>query len=218
MVRWLCCARWSSGDLLLMRWRLSGSTWELAPSLVTLARQVNEAYPLSHVADGTLGNASHSARTSDHNPDDNRIVHAIDIGEVVEDDAFDVAESIRLSRDPRVKYVIHEAKMFSSYAWKGIPAFTWREYTGVNLHWSHVHVSVWTKNENIMVAWDIGRGGEDMAILSTDEQKELQQFLADLVSVKSNVGFVKYLIPWYRRWRNFSPLQFLKRGDKVEIH
>ena len=199
-----------------MRWRLSGTNWILSNSLIQLAKQLDEAYPERHAADGTLGNAAHSARTSDHNPDDNRIVHALDQGEVVENDAFNVAEAIRISKDRRIKYVIHEGRMYSSY-WKNvIPPFTWRPYSGTNMHTNHTHYSVLTVYDNDVSPWAIG-GGDDMAILTDNEQVELQKFLAELRGVNSNVSFVRYLIPWYRKWRRLSPLSFLKRGDKVEI-
>ena len=145
-----------TGDTNEMRWRLSGSTWDVAPSLEQLLIQADEAWPIRHPADGTLGNASHSSRRSDHNPDSNGIVRAGDIGEVTEDDAFALAEALRISRDPRIKYVIHERYMFSSYAKGDIPPFTWRSYSGTNGHWSHVHISVLETNQNNTSPWDIG--------------------------------------------------------------
>lgn len=201
-----------------MRWRLSGTGWHLAAGLQVLARQVDAVWPKSHPADGTLGNLSHSSRTSDHNPDGNGVVRALDIGEVVENDAMIVAEAIRKSRDKRIKYVIHEARMFSSY-WKNeIPPFTWRSYSGVNLHWSHVHISTLSKYDNFVGAWAIGvEGGDELAHLSEDQQKELSDFLNHLDSIGSNVGFVKFIIPWYRKWRSFLPKDFLKRGDNVDL-
>ena len=58
-------------------------------------------------------------------------------------------------------------------------------------------------------------GGDDMAILTDDEQRELQKFLKELKGVDSNVSFVRYIIPWYRKWRMLSPIKFLKRGDTL---
>ena len=46
----------------------------------TLREQIDDAYPdRSRVSDGWLGDARHSARTSDHNPDAEGWVRAIDI-------------------------------------------------------------------------------------------------------------------------------------------
>lgn len=56
------------------------------------------------------------------------------------DDLEDLAEQLRLSRDPRILIVIVGRRMFSSYAINGYPAWTWRPYSG-NYH-GHLHVSV----------------------------------------------------------------------------
>ena len=154
-----------TGDTNEMRWRLSGSTWDVAPSLEQLLIQADEAWPIRHPADGTLGNASHSSRRSDHNPDSNGIVRAGDIGEVTEDDAFALAEALRISRDPRIKYVIHERRMYSSYPKGDVPAYTWRHYSGTNGHWSHVHISVLETNQNNTSPWDIGEAGPNIMLV-----------------------------------------------------
>ena len=151
-----------------MRWRLTGTSWgdgqqkpwQVVPSLTRLLIQVDAAYPARHGADGTAAGAGHLLKSpkSDHNPDINGDVRAADIGEVTEDDAFALAEAIRLSRDPRIKYVIHERRMFSSYNHPNGKAFEWRSYSGTNGHWSHVHVSVYRINQNDTTPWDIGDG------------------------------------------------------------
>lgn len=57
-------------------------------------------------------------------------------------DADAWAEYLRLSHDERVKYVICNRRMFSSYPARGYPAWTWRPYTGSNPHESHTHLSI----------------------------------------------------------------------------
>lgn len=160
-----------------MRWRLSGRGWQVVPSLEQLLVQVDAAYPTKHPSDGTLGNLSHSNRTSDHNPDDDGDVRAGDIGEVVENDAFDVAEAIRLSRDSRIKYVIHEKRMYSWYNHSNGPAWEWRLYTGSNGHIDHVHFSVLASNQDNTSPWDIGdgQGGVMAAMQVIDIQKGLNE-------------------------------------------
>ena len=158
-----------------MRWRLTGTVaytdnvrrpWQTVPSLTQLLVQVDAAYPVRHPADGTAAGQGHfnTNPKSDHTPDVNGDVRAGDIGEVVEDDAFTVAEAIRLSRDQRIKYVIHERRLFSSYDHTDGPPYTWRPYSGSNPHSSHVHVSVLRSNQNDGTAWNIG--GNDMAVSS----------------------------------------------------
>ena len=54
-------------------------TWRLARSLETLRSQIDEAWPERSIAsDGSIGDTSHQASKSDHNPV-NGIVHAIDV-------------------------------------------------------------------------------------------------------------------------------------------
>jgi hypothetical protein len=54
---------------------------------------------------------------------------------------------------------------------------------------------------------------DDMAILTNDEQVELQRFLANLESIDSNVSYVKYTIPWFRQWSAFEPADFEAAGE-----
>jgi hypothetical protein len=132
---------------------------------------VDAAYPTGHAADGTVAGQGHylNSPKSDHTPDKVGDVRAGDIGEVVEDDAFVVAEAIRLSKDPRLKYVIHERRMYSSYNHPNGPPYEWRSYSGSNPHSSHVHVSVYRINQTDNSTWDIGTqtpvGDDDMAWL-----------------------------------------------------
>jgi hypothetical protein len=122
-------------------------TWRLAKSLETLRSQVNEAYPKrSKSSDGSIGDAAHASRSSDHNPwvKDGKtgVVTAIDITHDPNDgfDSYAFAEMLRKNRDPRIKYVISNYRI---YAGAGGPSpWTWRKYTGSNPHNHHVHISV----------------------------------------------------------------------------
>lgn len=144
-------------------------TWRLAGSLVTLRNEINAAYPgRSKVSDGSIGDTSHSARVSDHNPDAGGVVRAID---VTQDDPFDtptpaddvaeaVAEFLRQKKDPRIKYVIWRGRMFSSYRTSKYAAWTWRPYSGPNGHFHHVHISVTPGGEGDSgKAWGFTRPG-----------------------------------------------------------
>lgn len=158
---------------------LAGSTsdgegWYLAASLRHLWQQVNEAYPLrNRKSDGSIGDADHQTRDSDHNPwvwdsvNGKWVVTAIDI---TDDDAsgadmFKTFDAIRLSKDPRVKYGIHFneelglKRMFSSYAAHGYAPYTWRPYFGPNPHQTHGHMSVQPEHRlfSSTVDWKIGK-------------------------------------------------------------
>ncbi len=107
----------------------------LAPSLVRLRSEVNALWPKrSKASDGWIGDTAHSARKSDHNPDDSAggIVRAIDVTNAgIDVDAF-VSSVIR---DVRTRYVITRGRIWTREA-------GWRKYTGPNGHYRHVHVSV----------------------------------------------------------------------------
>ena len=123
--------------------------WRAARSLVTLRDQVNRRAPSrSKASDGTIGDARHCQRTSDHNPwvrdGGVGVVTALDI---THDpgrgcDANTLAEAIRASRDPRVKYIIWNRRIANSESVGGAQPWAWRTYGGTNPHTLHVHVSV----------------------------------------------------------------------------
>lgn len=113
----------------------------IAKSLATLRDQVNARWPnRSKVSDGWQGDAAHAARKSDHNPNEDGVVQALDLTHDPAKgfDSYKLAESLRLNRDPRIKYVISNGRIFSSK----VSPWQWRPYRGANAHSKHVHVSV----------------------------------------------------------------------------
>lgn len=117
--------------------------WRLARALDTLRAQVNAKYPTrSKESDGSIGDEKHSARTSDHNPDDNGVVRAIDITHDPKDgfDSYVFADMMLKHQDPRLKYVISNRRIGSGPA--GPQPGVWRKYTGINPHNHHCHISV----------------------------------------------------------------------------
>jgi hypothetical protein len=115
--------------------------WRVAKSLLTLREQVDAMAPgRSKANDGTIGDPAHQARKSDHNPDANGVVTAMDVTNDPAHgaDAGAIAEMLRLSKDRRIKYVISNRRIFSSL----VSAWQWRPYDGMNAHIEHVHISV----------------------------------------------------------------------------
>lgn len=110
-------------------------SYYLAPSLVQLRGEVNDAWPhRSRASDGWIGDTAHSARKSDHNPNARGAVDAIDITAA----GIDAERLIALLiRDPRVNYVIHRGRI-----WSRVRAFKATAYHGSNPHDHHVHVSI----------------------------------------------------------------------------
>ena len=116
-------------------------TWRVAKSLLQLRKQVDQAFPdRSKDSDGTIGDAGHSARTSDHNPDTDGVVKAMDITHDPDNgvDSYRMAEELRASHDRRIKYIISNRKICSSE----VSPWNWRPYKGSNPHDKHVHISV----------------------------------------------------------------------------
>ena len=119
--------------------------WRVAKSLEKMRAQINARCPnRSKRADGTIGDAAHRSRSSDHNPHISDagvgVVSALDITHDPANgvDSYAIAEHLRLKKDARVKYVISNKRIFSSTT----TPWTWRKYTGSNPHSSHMHVSV----------------------------------------------------------------------------
>lgn len=116
-------------------------SWRVAKSLLALRDQVNARFPgRSKSDDGTIGDAAHAARSSDHNPDSEGVVRAMDLTHDPASgfDSYKFADYLREHWDSRVKYIISNRRI----AAKGVANASWRPYTGSNPHDRHVHISV----------------------------------------------------------------------------
>lgn len=116
--------------------------WKLAPALAALISDVNQAWPdRSKASDGTIGDASHSARKSEHNPNrepDDDVPDGYVTAADIDKDGIDPARLLRvLIADQRVWYVIWDRHIYSrTYGFKKRP------YNGSNPHTGHLHVSL----------------------------------------------------------------------------
>ncbi|MBN7758998.1 peptidoglycan-binding protein [Nitratireductor aquimarinus] len=123
-------------------------TWRLARSLGRLREQINAAAPLrSKASDGTIGDAAHASRSSDHNPwvkdGATGVVTALDITHdpAAGVDIQKLADALVASKDRRIKYIICNGRIVSGAGQKQ-PAWKWRAYGGSNPHSRHIHISV----------------------------------------------------------------------------
>lgn len=119
--------------------------WRNCKASTVLVDEINRRWPgRDKTSDGTIGDAAHATRTSDHNPwivvDKVGVVRARD----VDKDGIDapwLAEWLRRrgeAGDPRLTgggYVIFNRRI-TTQDWRG-----WKTYTGSNPHTSHLHVS-----------------------------------------------------------------------------
>ena len=125
-------------------------SWRVALSLNVLLHQINEHAPnRDKRSDGSIGDTNHRNRTSDHNPwildpPGPNVVSARDFthSPATGCDIGEIFEAIRLSKDRRVKYMIFDWQICSSYPAHGYAAWEWRPYTGPNGHRTHGHMSV----------------------------------------------------------------------------
>jgi hypothetical protein len=146
--------------------------WRLATSLVCLRAFLDSMAPKrSKASDGSIGDQAHRSRASDHNPNDKGVVCAIDVTSDPEGgcDGRALAEFLKTGRDARIKYVIHQGRMFSSYAAHGVPPWTWRKYTGSNPHNVHVHISVNADSADNAAPWKLG---QLVTVNSTIQERE----------------------------------------------
>lgn len=128
-------------------------SYYLAPSLKQLRDEIDAAHPgRDKKSDGWIGDASHSARKSDHNPDyaSGGVVRAIDVD--ISD--IDVNKLMAvLKNDSRVNYFIYNHSIY------GASSFAKRRYTGSNPHTQHIHVSIkHSKSAERAGAWGYSGG------------------------------------------------------------
>lgn len=128
--------------------------FHLAQSLKDLRSEINTLWPeRDKKSDGWIGDPSHKARVSDHNPDyaDGGVVRAID----VDVDGIDLAKLISvIKKDDRTNYYITNGKIY------GAEKFLARPYKGSNPHKLHIHISIkHTKAAEKGGSWGLAKAG-----------------------------------------------------------
>ena len=126
----------------------------MKPKLCAAGKQLREQFDdcysdRTRSSDGWLGDSRHAARKSDHNPDGEGWVRAIDIsrnlsGKSEPDLMPDVADQLRIlaKTDRRISYIIFDGKIASSKSF-----WRWRKYKGINQHRTHLHCSFSRKGD-----------------------------------------------------------------------
>ena len=123
-------------------------SWHLAPSLVQFRAEVDKKWPKrSKKSDGTIGDTSHAARKSDHNPNSRGSVNAIDITYPGVDPDVVIAA---VKKHPSAAYVI-----FNRHIYSATDGWVKKPYTGISPHTEHLHISIKqsVKAENSTVKW-----------------------------------------------------------------
>lgn len=116
--------------------------WRVANGIVVLQKELDSAFPNRTKPDWTVADKYHPT-SSDHHPDNPKhpgVVTAVDVRGADVADAL--GEHLRKTKDRRVKYYIHNKRLFSSYDHSNGPAWSWRPYYGSNGHIDHGHLSL----------------------------------------------------------------------------
>lgn len=202
------------------------ASWFLAPCLAQLRDEVDAEFPRrSKKSDGTIGDAAHSARASQHNPNDmnddvpNGAVTAIDIT------ATDAKLRDRVLAaaigHPNCWYVINRGFIWSStYDWEK------RKYTGPNPHANHIHVSCTqtAKAVNSTRSWLGGKVSspgdakpptKTLPILQRGEQHALVPVLKRFLGVKAHTDDPKFGAGLYSAVRRYQKMQNLTADGVV---
>lgn len=154
------------------------ASWRLPPALAKLRSEADDVAPnRSKASDGSIGDASHQARPSDHNIDWDDPQHDINAIDITHDPAhgWDCAKRVwQLVADPRTQYVIWDHGIYTGLHADGPSPGKRRPYKGKNPHTKHLHLSLKhdERVEEDTSPWLPEHKGIFMA-LSDKEQKEL---------------------------------------------
>lgn len=151
------------------------TAWYLDNGLAVLRSQLEALHP--GIVIGTIGDAAHSSEESDHNPDPDGSVDAVDpmIGpHYSTEQAQEEVDAIVSSRDNRIKYLIWHKRIISST----VNPWVWREYTGTSdPHTSHWHLSVNDSHHSNLSKWKLSMTLKNHTLLTLDDYSvaELRQ-------------------------------------------
>lgn len=145
-------------------------SWYRAKSLDTYVNEINKLAPKRNKrSDGWVGDTSHQARKSDHNPDWGRggVVRAQDITHDPKGglDCNKLAKNLaaQLGRHPALgsgAYIIWNRRIISTDRLRE----GWRRYTGSNGHTQHLHLSVGQRNYNSTAGFGLKPGVVEKAV------------------------------------------------------
>lgn len=185
--------------------RSRSTSWILVPCLVSLRTEFNRLAPdRDKSSDGSIGDTSHAASSSDHNPDESGAtpyedsdnineVHAIDVDVNLNRSGWTMQRAVNIivanhkaGRDDRLQYVIYNRKIYSrSWGW------TARDYTGASPHTEHAHFSAryTTAQESDTSPWGLL---EEAAPQPTPAPEE-DDGMADITQARFNELMTTYI-------------------------
>lgn len=131
----------------------------LPPSLDKLRSQIIKKYGIKKSSIGWIGDRAHQARASEHNPDADGSVDAIDVPHAphLGIDMNILVSQLIASGDKRLQRVIWNRRIWD-------PKRGWRNYSGANPHTAHAHIETTNAGQSNASDWKIpafGYGGSN---------------------------------------------------------
>ena len=125
----------------------------LSKAAIQLREQIDDSFiDRERTSDGWLGDTRHAHRVSDHNPDADGWVRAIDVDrdlfkgskpDIMGDLADQLRTACKSKTEKRISYIIFDGRIASpKLNWR------WRTYTGANKHNHHCHISFAKEADN----------------------------------------------------------------------
>lgn len=201
--------------------------WRIAEALVQMRAELDTKYPnRDRTSDGAIGDAAHATRTSDHNPwvrdqHNQPVVTAIDVDRDIGPGVTSrmLAEFLRLRKDARIKYVISNGQMFSSYSNGQREAWEWGPYTGANGHFEHCHISLLPNQllYDSKTPWAVAKIGDGVAVLAPmptppspskprpAAETGLSMPMLKLGSAGADVGYLQRMLGGLKDDNDFGP-------------
>lgn len=170
----------------------------LVDCLVQLRAEFNQQNPTRDKrSDGWIGDAAHQGRQSDHNPDPQGRVKAIDVDTTGPwprgNTPDDYVEFIRLRHkngdDDRQEYIIHNEHICSvSSNWN------WETYSGTDPHIEHIHFSARHDNHGGTdgSAWGLGEVGAMADANVVSFSAAAQTVLQNKAQAGATIGVLSY--------------------------
>ena len=125
----------------------------LSHAAIQLREQIDDSFPdRDRTSDGWIGDTRHAHRVSDHNPDADGWVRAIDVDrdlfkgskpDIMPDLADQIRAACQFKSEKRISYIIFDGRIASP-----VLGWRWRKYTGANKHNHHMHVSFKKEADN----------------------------------------------------------------------
>jgi hypothetical protein len=209
-------------------WR--GQQWVASDSVKALGTQIDQIPNRPTGSDGTVASKTHDqvSPSSDHSPQPKTgigIVRAID-ATVTNEQGQAICEALRANRDPRIKYVIYQSRLFASYWSPNGDPWTWRPYGGSNPHDTHVHVSMLPIGDNDSTPFLSTQGDDDMSLVARLMVVEAaaKTWLPDQASIDywmlraDNLDNPTYAAEWRRDFEQMWALEKQNEWKKLQGH